>query len=126
MVDEETWVAPCASEATIPPSPKTIPATASSLASIDDDDVAAARLGDRIRRPRAFGGQRVDLAPRPVVDGDLVARLDQVRGHGRPHVAEADEADSHGSGLDHRSWSEGAAPRSSGGSRSAVGPSTRE
>ena len=34
MVDEDTWVAPCASEATMPSSPKVTPATASSLASI--------------------------------------------------------------------------------------------
>ena len=99
MVDEETWVAPRASEATIPPSPKTIPSTASSLASMVMTTSPPHVSGDRVRRLRALGGQRVDLGPRPVVDGDLVARLDQVRGHGRPHVAETDEADSHARDL---------------------------
>ena len=82
MVDEETWME-CSRER----------GQDSAVAEGDafdgfvvrehgDDDVAAARLGDRTRRPRTLGGQRVDLAPRPVVDGHLVARLDQVHGHG--------------------------------------------
>ena len=59
---------------------------------------------------RAFGRERLDLAPRPVVDRHLVARLDQVRGHGRPHVAQTDEADSSWAQPKHRSWSAAAGP----------------
>ena len=46
-----------------PPSPKVTPATASSSASIVITTSPGARLGDRVRRRRALGGQRVDLRP---------------------------------------------------------------
>jgi hypothetical protein len=46
---------------------------------------------------RALRNERFHLRPRAVVDGKVMAGLEEVRGHARPHVAESDEADLHGS-----------------------------
>jgi hypothetical protein len=60
-----------------------------------DDRLAPAGVGDAGGGIRALGHQRFDLDGRPVVDGHLMARLQQARRHSGSHVSQPNKSDFH-------------------------------
>ena len=64
-----------------------------------DHCVSTTGVGDLARILCALIDERLCLGSGAVVDGDLVSSIEQAAGHGRSHIAEANESDFHDSLL---------------------------